>query len=394
MAVIPVPVIDADGITLPEFATVHESLRGIFRDIHGQDIYIDPDSQDGQLLAIFAEALHDTFSVAEATYFSFSPSTAQGVGLSRVVKINGIRKRSPSYSTVDLLIVGQAGTTILGGIAADDAGNRWILPSPVNIDNTGAVTVTATAADIGAVVAPSGTVTSIATPTRGWQTVTNPLAATPGAAVETDLLLRKRQSISTMIPSQTILEGIIGAVADVPGVTRYRGYENDTYLTDANGLPPNSIAIIVEGGDSTVIAQTIAAKKTPGSATYGTTAVTVTDAYGIPHVIYFTRPTVVPMHVNISLRALAGYTTAIELELRQAVVDWINSLTIGSNVYLSRVAVPAELYGAPNSLTYEIVPNGITQARGAGSLTAADVTLTFNEVASAALADVTVTVVP
>ncbi|WP_457832781.1 baseplate J/gp47 family protein, partial [Staphylococcus aureus] len=84
---------------------------------------------------------------------------------------------------------------------------------------------------IGAVSAPAGTITTINTPTRGWQSVTNPADAVPGAEVESDAALRSRQKISTAIPSLTVFEGIVGAVAGVSGVTRYRGYENDTNST-------------------------------------------------------------------------------------------------------------------------------------------------------------------
>ena len=90
---IPVPIIDGNGITMPTYDVVHEYLRSVFREIHGQDIIITPDSQDGQLLAIWGLAIHDVYSIALAAYNSFSPSTAQGVGLSRVVKINGIARR-------------------------------------------------------------------------------------------------------------------------------------------------------------------------------------------------------------------------------------------------------------------------------------------------------------
>ncbi|HCT5962039.1 TPA: hypothetical protein OT231_005361, partial [Klebsiella pneumoniae] len=93
-------------------------------------------------------------------------------------------------------------------------------------------------------------VNKINTPTRGWVSVTNPQAATVGVAAETNDELRVRQSQSVALPSLTPFEAVDGAIANISGVTRHKLYENDTDTTDANGLPPRSIAAIVEGGDA------------------------------------------------------------------------------------------------------------------------------------------------
>ena len=116
------------------------------------------------------------------------------------------------------------------------------------IGRSGEVTVTARAEDIGEIRAAAGDIRNIVTPTRGWQSVNNPTAAIPGAPVETDAELRRRQAVSTALPSLTVFDGTVGAVAQVAGVLRFRGYENDTSVTDDNGLPPHSISLVVEGG--------------------------------------------------------------------------------------------------------------------------------------------------
>ncbi|QEL21721.1 hypothetical protein FQV39_03360 [Bosea sp. F3-2] len=115
--------------------------------------------------------------------------------------------------------------------------------------------------DVAGVTALPGMVTGIGTPTRGWQSVTNSAAAVIGQPVELDAQLRKRQTVSTALPSLTVFEGTIGAVASITGVDRLKGYENDTGTTDANGIPAHSISLVVQGGDATAIAQAIAAKK-------------------------------------------------------------------------------------------------------------------------------------
>ncbi|MFJ6322251.1 MULTISPECIES: baseplate J/gp47 family protein [unclassified Rhizobium] len=391
MAATPVATVDATGIHLPSYNDVLTYLETAYKNIYGQDIYIDPDSQDGELLAIFALAISDANSMAAAVYNAFSPATAQGAGLASVVKINGISKNIASYSTVDLALIGQAGTTITNGVTSDEEGNQWNLPSSVTIPPGGAITVTATAAAVGAFAAGIGTVTTIATPTRGWQSVSNPSAATPGAPVESDAALRKRQTTSTALPSNTILEGIVGAIAALQGVTRYAAYENDTDSTDANGIPSHSIALIIEGGDAQTIANTIAKKKTPGAGTFGSVSETVIDAYGVPHIIKLSRPTSVEITVAITLKALPGYTSSVQTSISQAAVNYINSTAIGGapSGTVEWDSAIAAAKSVPGAATFRITSLTLSRASGAGT---PDVPIAFNEAGTASLADVTFTV--
>lgn len=202
--------IDETGLHLPDYPTVLEDVKARFRGIYGDDLYLGPDSQDGQLCAVFALALHDAYTLAGSVYNAYSPATAQGTGLSRMVKINGLRRKPSGRSTVDLRLVGQAGTVIRGGMAGDAAGKRWLLPDEVAIPQSGEITVTATAEESGDIRAAAGDIVKILTPARGWQSVGNPAAALPGAAVETDAELRRRQAISTALPSLTVFEGTPG----------------------------------------------------------------------------------------------------------------------------------------------------------------------------------------
>ena len=291
MAIADLIYVDATGFHYPDYPTVLQYLTDEYKAIYGADTYLAPDSQDGQWLAIQALAIFDTMQVAAAVYSSFSPLTAQADALSRNVKINGIKRRAATFSTADLLIIGTAGTVINNGQAEDTLSQKWNLPASVTIPPGGSITVTATATEIGSVTAGPNTINKIATPTLGWQSVDNATAATVGDPVETDAELRRRQTFSTALPSLTVLDGTIGAVASVPGVTRFRGYENDSDVADANGIPAHSIAIVAEGGDQQAIGDAIAVKKTPGTGTYGTTTVTTYDQYGLPNLIDFFRPT-------------------------------------------------------------------------------------------------------
>lgn len=374
--------VTAEGISAPDYQTILDTLTSYFQQIYGSDAYLEPDSKDGQMVALVALAIHDANNTAISVYNCFSPATGYGAALTSNVKINGIARRGATNSTVDLVLTGTAGTSITNGTVKDTNNVIWRLPALVTIGVGGTVTVTATCSNSGAVAALAGTITTINTPTRGWASVTNPAAAIVGAPAETDAELRIRQGQSVALPSLTPFEGVDGAIANVAGVTRHKLYENDTGATDSNGLPPHSISAIVDGGDVTEIAQTIRGNKGQGTATYGTTSVTVPDTYGNPHVISFSRSTDVPIYGHITLKAFTGYTSQIGVQIQQAVADYINGLTIGDDVLLSRIYSPANLgvVSGGNARYYDI--QELLIGKSAGSVAAANIIIAYNESAS------------
>lgn len=382
--------INEAGITAPSYAEILTGLQDDFRGIYGSDIYIEPDSQDGQFIALLASAINDANDSAIAVYNAFSPSRAVGAGLSSLVKLNGLRRLGASNSTANVKIVGQVGTLITNGVAQDALGNKWALPASVVIPGAGEITVTATAVTPGAITAPAGSINKIATPTLGWQSVTNLTAATPGAPVESDAILRRRQTVSTALPALSVLDSIVAAVANLEGVRRYAAYENDDNVIDANGLPPHSISLVVEGGDVQEIGATIANKKTPGTGTYGTTAVTVVDPKGIPNTVNYFELAEVTIKVEIDITALVGYVVTTGDALVDAVAAMLSESAIGADVLLSKLYTAANLKGSSLGETYDVT--AIRIARDANPPAAVNVAIAFNEAAVCTRADITLTV--
>lgn len=384
--------VTAQGISAPDYQTILTTLTGYFQQIYGTDAYLDPDSKDGQMIALYALGIHDANSTAIAVYNGQSPATGIGNGLSSNVKINGIYRDPANNSTVDLLITGTIGLEITNGSARDANSIIWNLPASVVIGTNGTVLVTAACATAGAVAALAGTVTGINTPTRGWVSVTNPNAATVGSAAETDSALRIRQAQSVALASVTPFDALDGAIANISGVTRHKLYENDTGDVDTNGLPPHSITAVIDGGDATEIATTIQLKKGQGVTPNGTTQITVADKYGNPHVIGFNRPVPVPVYIAISLQAFTGYTTQIGEDIKAAISAYINALTIGDDVLLSRVYSPANLgvVSGGESRYYDITSLQI--GKSAATVAAGNITIGYSESATCDVDNINITV--
>lgn len=399
--------ITSTGIVVPTYEDILADLEASFRTIYGSDIVLTPDSQDGQMLAVFAAAINDANQALVSTYNAFSPAKAVGAGLSSVVKINGLARQSASRSTVVLTLVGQVGTIITNGIVGDNQGlsTQWALPASVTIPISGEINVTATCTSDGAVSAASATLTEILTPTRGWQTVNNIAAATPGDEVETDAELRRRQAASTSLPAETVLSAIYASVVNLSGIARAAIYENDTNATDSNGLPEHSISLVVEGGDVNEIANAIALKKTPGTATYGTTSVDVVDPAGVPNTINFFELELVEIDVVVNVTALTGYVSTTTDLIKEAIAEFLNSLDVGEDSYYGRLWAPADLNGDAatissgqsqadlNTLSKTYKVTSITQCVHGGTPAASDVAIAFNQAASGVVANITVNVV-
>lgn len=386
----PVFSVTENGIQAPSYAEILEYFQSQARNIFGQDVNIDADTQDGQLIAIFALALSDVNAQAIATYNQFNPNTAVGVGLDSAVKTNGITRHTATNSTVDLVLIGQAGTVITNGVATDDNENRWLLPEQVVIPVSGEITVTATAEEVGAIEASPNTITQIGTPTLGWQSVNNPTQATVGVAVETDAELRQRQSRSTELASVSLWEGIIGSLLNLPGVIRVSGVKNDEDNPSPEGVPGHTIAMIVDGGEVDEIGETIFLKKGEGVGTYGSVQTTYIDTYGFPNVIKFSRPTIVNAYVTLTITPSTTYISTVADEIKQRIADYINGLSIGESVNIARVLSSA-VKDCTTGVDDRFDVTAITMGEASGSQTAASIPIEWNEAAYCDVDNITVT---
>ncbi len=382
-------VVTSAGISAPNYAAILAYLQQQYQGIFGADVYLGNDSQDGQFLGIIASAINDVNAAAVAVYNAFSPSTAQGAGLSSVVKINGIERLVPAYSTAQVTIVGIPEFTVTNGQCVDVNNNVWALPPSVTFPAGGSMVVTATCTTLGAIAAAAGAINAIQTPMYGWTSVTNAAAATPGAPVETDGALRVRQGSSVELPSQTIFEGIVAAIQNITGVTRAQGYENNTNAADSNGIPAGNLAFIVEGGAQASILGAIASKIAPGTPTYGTTSATVIDAKGSSRLLSYSISAASSIGVAITIKQLTGWTPEIETAISTAIVNYLMALPIGAIVSYTELFVPAYSALAQYPGTYRITAMTINSNGGAFGTT--DIAIPYNGAATCAAGNIAFT---
>lgn len=145
--------------------------------------------------------------------------------------------------------------------------------------------------DYGKITLPNGIVTKIVNNVTGFDKVENLADPVYGRMRETDIELRQSYIAKSALRSNTMIDSITAELLNnVRDVESASGFENVKDITDSRGLPPHSIEIIVEGGNSDEIASAILRRKAGGIQTFGKIEVIVPGKYGDNIPIRFSRP--------------------------------------------------------------------------------------------------------
>lgn len=328
----------------------------------------------GQLNGIFAAALAELWQLAQSVYSAFDPNASQGASLAALATLTGTVKRPATKSTVTATVNLDGLTTLPMGSVASVSGNpaaRFLTLAAVS--NLGGVpanfSVAMEAETAGPVVALAGTLTIIAEPVTGWNSVTNALDAVEGKAEETDEELRLRREVELRAAGATTTGAIRSdLLRDVPFVTAVQVYENDTDYTNVDGVPPHSFEAVVRGpdvptaADNQAVANEIFQSKAAGIQSYGTTIKIVEDSQGFEHTIKFTRPTIrnVWLTFNVTVDDTI-YPVDGDAQIKQAVADFGDeTYKGGDDVILAALCVP--VFSVPGVLDIVITNAGFAPA--------------------------------
>jgi uncharacterized phage protein gp47/JayE len=307
-------IIDADGLQVKTAAQIRAELEADLREIYGADINLDQNSPDGQLVGIMTQQAVDLRELAVQINNGFDPDRAVGRILDERVVINNIERNGGTYTiqpvsiTVDRTLTLQGldqdfnninGT---GFTVQDDAGNQFILVD-TTVLTTGTTSLNFRAKEIGRVETVIGTIQNAVTIVLGVTVINNPSAALQtGQAEETDAQLRLRRQQSVALASNGYLNGLLGEVLSLAGVTDARLYENYTNIVDSDGIPPHATWLIVEGGANTDIGQAYYENKSYGSNMKGAVEVPIITASGGLFTALFDRPQARDLYIRFEIQ--------------------------------------------------------------------------------------------
>jgi uncharacterized phage protein gp47/JayE len=259
--------------TAPELL---QDLETAFRAIYGEDVLLDSSTPDGQWLNILVQKGVDVRGLLMQLYNSFNPDNAQGSVLDQRCALNNVFRKAGTFTTVDVTIVTDRELTLqglddqynnpeaTGFTIQDNEGNRFVLINTTNL-STGSNECRFRSEQLGQVIIAPHTLTVPVTIILGVISVDNDTSGSLGEDEESDanLKIRRRQSVS--VGSFGYLNGLQGALLQLDGVNDAKVYENYTSSTDENGTPGHCIWVVMDGGATDEIAQTIYSKKCPGT---------------------------------------------------------------------------------------------------------------------------------
>lgn len=323
--------VDATGLHVQSLLAIVEQLTAEFQAIYGVDINVDPNSPDGQMLNIFAQAKVDLLDCITMVYNSFNPTVATGVVLDQRCAINGVIRKGQSFTRTNAVITTDRTLTLNGLDTApnapfaisDSTGNVFYLENTATLAS-GANTLEFISAVGGAVLVTPNTLTTIVTITLGVLSSNNPSSPiATGVSEENDTTLRLRRQASVSLPSVGYLPGLIAALQALPDVINVAVYENDTGTTDIDGIPGHSIWCVVDGGTNADIADAIYRKRNAGCGMRGAVEVTIIQVNGYGFVIKFDRPIYEPLYIQMVLESIDPAHLIDTVAIKQLLFDTV-----------------------------------------------------------------------
>lgn len=408
-----------DGFATKTLAVIRDELNGALREAFGNSIDLGDRSVFGQIVGIIAERMANLWELAEAVNASQDPDKASGAALDALATLSGTFRPTATFSAVPLVLTGSPTTLVaqnsqvatqstakafqtsvdativavsawvintpyLVGVRVTNGGNVYQCitagtsassggPTTADADitdntahwtylgaGTGAIDVTGTAVESGAIQGFARDINQIVTNVGGWDSVINLLDADPGREVASDLELRVlREAELGGLGSSTVdaLRAKLLAVDEVKSVTVF---ENITDITDADGMPPHSVECLVRGPEipTSAFDQTIRdlllTNVATGIQTTGTISGTSTDSQSVAHTIKFSRPTDIPVYAYLILSKNAKfYPTDGDQLIKEAIVAWGDAQDTGKDVVPT--ALVAQAFTVPGVLIVDYV---------------------------------------
>lgn len=315
---------------------------------------VQPTDPIGVVNGIVADAAAQNWEVLAELYDGMDPDVAQDDQLDGIALITGTQRHDAEPTVVTATvnvdagfhadpftmianIVGRADLLFYNKEAVDNPGG-----TPVDIDTV------FQAVDPGPTQALAGTLTQINAPLSGWNSITNAADGTIGSPIETNAKLRARREAELTLGGSGTASAIRADILErLPKTTACRVLHNEGDLTDADGLPPHSVEAIARlpgatADDDVALCQLLLEEVSAGINTYsgnGTSKV-VRDSEGNEEQIFYTRPTDVPLYIEITVTVdPAKFPTDGVAQVKQALVDFAaDNYDPGDDVYVKRLA--------------------------------------------------------
>lgn len=381
--------IGVNGIVTQSLEDIQNDLIAKFNQIYGSDVNLEQNSPDAQFIMILAQEKKDILDLCVQFYNNLDTERVVGIPQQILYKLNGLEIKAFTYSYVEIEI-NTTQTVNLQGISnselenedvsgytvSDNNGNRWILTTGTSSNTitlpVGTTTLNFRAAELGSLTALPNTITVMETVIAGVQSVYNPANNyITGATGELESGFRLRRNQSVTMPSQGFEDALEAQLLTLPTVTEAKVYSNRTNAA-VNGIPANTVWVIVRGGNADDIGRAIYNNIPPGIPMKGEQSVPVTRPNGSLETMEYDTASDAQLHVKMTIKLLSG---AIDQNyIKQQLAQF--SFTIGQSAESVNIAtlvkqtigasgtpydVGVSLTGEEGSFTEVVTPQGLNK---------------------------------
>ena len=377
---VPAPQFGPNGFVAPTGPAI---LAGVQEDINvafGYVLSYQLTTPQGQLASSMGAVISNTYQ--EFQYFStqIDPNYSSFRWQDAIAAIYFLNRNPAEPTTLQVNCTGggsgQAIPLPIGALVQDSAGNLYALTQSITLPAGGGTVVGTFACEVpGPVAVPATDSIEIYQAISGWDAV-SVASGTEGLNAESRAACDQRRRDSVAGNSFGAIGSIIGAVAKVPGVTDYYGYDNSSnapVTIQGVSIAANSIYVCVAGGTPQAVAQAIWSKKAPGCSYTGNTQQTVYDtnplyATPIPYTVSYQTPTSLQILFAVTLVAGPGIPSNASALVQAALIAAAAQGIIGTGAtFVGSVS--------GNTLTVTSVSNGAlavgqTLSDNTGQLTA------------------------
>jgi hypothetical protein len=331
----------------------------------GKTLNFNLNTPQGQLASTTAAIISSAYQQIIYYAAQVDPAFATGRMQDAIARLSGLQRNAAQPTVLQVQCSGSSALIPDGStpptpaaLVQDASGNLYACTGAGTLPGGGGnITLSFACTTPGPVPVPTSV--TIYQAISGWDTATL-VSGIVGTATESRQALEQRRQSAVAGNSFGAIGSIVGALAKVPGVLDFFGFDNATAAPVTVGgvsVAANSIYLCVAGGAQAAVAQAILSKKAPGCAYTGTTTVTAFDSnplYSAPiaYSVKFTIPSPLQFLFSVTLvnsPLLPSNTVAL---VQQAVIAAFTQGIIGSGaVFVGSIA--------GNTLTVSSLVSGV-----------------------------------
>lgn len=342
------------GVIVPDTEVIDAQVKSEWREALGEDLIVEPETPQGAIISAIVEGRDSVARNNAELAMQINPDIAGGRWLDAIGSLTFHDRLRATYSVLSGVVLTGIPNTIVqaGSIAVTEGGEQFKLSGTVQISGDGTTIGQFVAVNPGPIAVAPEQLRLIATAVLGWETVSNPVAATVGRFRQSDAAFRRSRRLQLGAQASGSLVSILGKVRAVEGVVSAVGRENvqsTTETIDGLELVPHSVFVVVDGGDDEDVARAILEGKDGGSNYNGGTVVSIVEPIsGQTYDVQFERPAIITVQVRVTARFNNLDGDAI---IRDAIQQYVNGdLENETPLNIGVPVSPFEISGAINQV--------------------------------------------